>query len=215
MRSRAVGFMALSALGFSAMSVLVKLAAREMPTGEIVLARAVITLVISYALVRRAGLSPWGNERKRLFLRGVLGFSGLGFYYLSLARLRLAEATTLQNTVPVVTALLAWWMLGERVGWAGAFALVCGLGGVALVARPAGTGDAAGIACALAAAVSSSLAYVTVRRLSATEHPLVIVLWSPLVAPPLAIPWAAADCVWPTAQGWLLLLGIGAATQVG
>ena len=34
-------------------------------------------------------------------------------------------------------------------------------------------------------------------------------------ATPLAIPWAAADCVWPSAHGWLLLAGIGAATQVG
>lgn len=215
MRSRAVGYMALSALGFSAMSVLVKLAAREMPTGEIVLARAIITLGLSFWLVRRAGLSPWGTQRGKLIVRGFLGFSGLAFYYLSLARLPLAEATTLQNTVPVLTALLAWWMLGEQVGWSAAFALACGLGGVALVARPSGAGDAAGIACALAAAASSSFAYVTVRQLSRTEHPLVIVLYFPLVATPLAIPWAAADCVWPTAHGWLLLLGIGVATQVG
>jgi drug/metabolite transporter (DMT)-like permease len=215
MRSRAVGYMALSALGFSAMSVLVKLAAREMPTGEIVLARAIITLGLSFWLVRRAGLSPWGTQRGKLIVRGMLGFSGLAFYYLSLARLPLAEATTLQNTVPVLTALLAWWLLGEQVGWSAAFALACGLGGVALVARPAGTGDAAGIACALAAAASSSFAYVTVRQLSRTEHPLVIVLYFPLVATPLAIPWAAADCVWPTAHGWLLLAGIGVATQVG
>jgi hypothetical protein len=54
MRSRAVGYMALSALGFSAMSVLVKLAARELPTGEIVLARAAVKLGLSFALVRRA-----------------------------------------------------------------------------------------------------------------------------------------------------------------
>jgi drug/metabolite transporter (DMT)-like permease len=207
--------MALSALGFSVMSVLVKLAARELPTGEIVLARATVTLALSFVLVRRAGLSPWGTQRGRLLVRGILGFSGLAFYYLSLARLPLAEATTLQNTVPVLTALLAWWLLAEPIGWAAAFAIACGLGGVALVARPAGEGDVVGIACALAAAVSSSLAYVTVRKLSRTEHPLVIVLYFPLVAMPLAIPWAAADSVWPSPHGWLLLAGIGAATQVG
>jgi len=215
MRSRAAGYMALSAFGFSVMSVLVKLAARELPTGEIVLARAIVTLVLSFVLVRRAGLSPWGTQRGKLLVRGILGFSGLAFYYLSLARLPLAEATTLQNTVPVLTALLAWWLLGEQVGLAAAFAIACGLGGVMLVARPSGEGDVVGIACALAAAASSSLAYVTVRQLSRTEHPLVIVFYFPLIATPLAIPWAAADCVWPTAHGWLLLAGIGAATQVG
>jgi len=195
----------------------VKLAARELPIGEIVLARAVITLVLSFVLVRRAGLSPWGTRRGGLVFRGLLGFSGLAFYYLSLVRLPLAEATTLQNLVPVVTALLAWRLLGERVGWAGAFALLCGVGGVLLVARPFGaaSGDGVGVACALAAAVSSSIAYVTVRELSRTEHPLVIVLYFPLVATPLAIPWAAAHSVWPSAAGWALLGLIGVATQVG
>jgi drug/metabolite transporter (DMT)-like permease len=207
--------MALSALGFSAMSMMVKLAARELPTGEIVLARAVITLAISYVLVRRAGLAPSGKQTRWLFVRGGLGFAALALYYLSLVRLPLAEATTLQNTIPVLTALLAWWLLGEKVGRAGLFALACGLGGVLLVARPAGDGNLVGVACALAGAVGSSLAYVTVRKLSRTEHPLVIVLYFPLVAAPLAIPWAAADCRWPTLHGWLLLAGIGACTQVG
>jgi drug/metabolite transporter (DMT)-like permease len=215
MQTRASAYMALSALGFSVMALLVKLAARELPTGEIVLARAVVTLVLSYVLVRRAGLSPWGTQRGKLVVRGILGFSGLAFFYLSLARLPLAEATTLQNTIPVLTALLAWWLLGEPVGWAAAFAIACGVGGVLLVARPAGNGDAVGVACALAAAVSSSLAYVTVRQLSRTEHPLVIVFYFPLVATPLAIPWAAAHSVLPSARGWLLLAGIGAATQLG
>jgi drug/metabolite transporter (DMT)-like permease len=207
--------MALSALGFSVMSVLVQIAGRELPTGEIVLVRAVITLVISLALVARAGLPPWGTQRRKLVVRGALGFGGLALYYLALARLPLADATTLQNTTPVLTALLAWWLLGERVGWAAAFALACGLGGAALVARPTGGGDAFGAACALAGACSSSLAYVTVRQLARTEHPLVIVLYFPLVATPLAIPWAAAQWVWPSAHGWLVLAGLGAATQVG
>ena len=207
--------MALSALGFSVMAVLVKLAARELPTGEIVLVRALVTLALSFALVRRAGLSPWGTQRGKLLVRGVLGFSGLAFFYLSLVRLPLAEATTLQNTVPVLTALLAWWLLGEQVGLAASFAIACGIGGVLLVARPSGGGDLVGVGCALAAAASSSFAYVTVRQLSKTEHPLVIVFYFPLVATPLAIPWAAADSVWPTAHGWLLLAGIGCATQVG
>jgi drug/metabolite transporter (DMT)-like permease len=207
--------MALSALGFSGMSVFVQIAERELPTGEIVLVRAVITLVLSLALVLRAGLSPWGTQYWRLVVRGMLGFAGLALYYLSLARLPLADATTLQNTTPVLTALLAWWLLDERVGWAVAFALACGLAGAVLVARPTGGGDTVGAACALVGACSSSFAYVTVRQLARTEHPLVIVFYFPLVATPLAIPWAAAEWVWPSGHGWLVLAGLGIATQVG
>jgi drug/metabolite transporter (DMT)-like permease len=219
MSSRGVLYMALSALSFSVMSALVKLASETLPTGEIVLARGVLTLVLSYLMVKRAGLSPWGTQRGRLLLRGLLGSAALAGYYLALARLPLADATTLHFTQPLMTAMLAWWLLGERVGWAAAFAIACGLGGVLLVVHPGvpldSGADPAGVAIALMSAIFSSLAYVTVRQLAKTEHPLVIVFYFPLVTTPLVLPWAAAEWVWPSASAWLLLAGIGVTTQLG
>ena len=93
-----------AALGFSAMSVLVKIASARLPTGELVLARALVTLVVSYAMLRQAGLAPWGNSRSKLILRGLLGFGGLSLYYLSLAYLPLADATVIHQTTPLWTA---------------------------------------------------------------------------------------------------------------
>ena len=205
-----------SALGFSVMSVLVKVASQRLPTGEIVLARAVVTLVISYAMVLRAGLHPWGTNKRGLVFRGVLGFGGLTFYYLAIAHLPLADATTIQNTTPVLTAVLAWWILRESIGWTTAFAIACGIGGVLLIVHPSGAGlDPLGVGVALAAATTSAIAYVTVRQLARTEHPLVIVFYFPLVATPLAVPWAVATWVTPQPIDWLLLVAIGIATQVG
>jgi drug/metabolite transporter (DMT)-like permease len=59
------------------------------------------------------------------------------------------------------------------------------------------------------------VAYVTVRKLAQTEHPLVIVLFFPLVATPLALPWMLASFVWPQPIDWLLLVAIAATTQTG
>lgn len=216
MPSRGMLYMAASAFGFSVMSALVKLASPHIPTGEIVLARAIVTLAISYVMVRRAGLSPWGNNRPKLAFRGALGFAALACYYIGLARLPLADATTLQNTIPLITTLLAWWILKERVGWTTAIAIACGIGGVLLVAQPGGgEHDAVGALIVLGGACLSSLAYVTVRQLSRTEHPLVIVFFFPLVAAPLAVPWAAWDFRVPAPYELLLLVAIGIATQVG
>ncbi len=214
--SRGVSYMMASALGFSVMSVLVKVASQRLPTGEIVLARAVVTLVISYAMVVRAGLHPWGTNKRGLVFRGVLGFGGLTFYYLAIAHLPLADATTIQNTTPLLTAVLAWWILRESIGWSTAFAIACGIGGVLLIVHPSGAGlDPLGVGVALAAATTSAIAYVTVRQLSRTERPLVIVFYFPLVATPLAVPWAVATWVTPQPIDWLLLVAIGIATQVG
>jgi len=213
---RGVAYMVASALGFSAMSLLVKIASARLPTGEIVLARAVVTLVVSYAMVRRAELPLWGTNRSGLVLRGVLGFGGLTLYYLSLAYLPLADATTLHQITPLFTSVLAWWVLRERIGWATLVAIALGITGVSLIVHPSGAGlDPLGIAVGLGATLCAATAYVTVRQLARTEHALVIVFYFPLVATPLALPWAVATWVTPTPIEWLLLVAIGLATQVG
>lgn len=214
--SRGVLYMAASAFGFSVMAMLVKLASARLPTSEIVFARALITLGISYGMVRRAGLAPWGNQRLSLVLRGLLGFGGLTGYYIAITRLPLADATILQNATPLLTAVLAWWLLGEDIGWPTALAIACSIAGVTLIVRPTGDGlDPIGVGAGLCAVTCSSIAYVTVRKLVRTEHPLVIVFYFPLVATPLALPWALTSFVMPQPIDWLLLVALAAATQVG
>lgn len=214
--SRGALYMIASAFGFSVMALLVKLESPRLPTGEIAFVRALFTLPLSYWMVRRAGLSVYSPAWPRLVVRGLLGFGGLTFYYLAIAHLPLADATTIQNATPLLTAVLAWWLLDERIGWSTAIAIAVGIAGVLLIVHPSGAGlDVAGVAYALGAVTCSSVAYVTVRQLSRTVHPLVIVLYFPLVAAPLALPWAAYDFVTPAAIDWLALIAIGITTQVG
>jgi len=214
--SRGVVYMAASALGFSGMGLLVKLASPRLPTGEIVFARAVVTLVLSYGMLRRADLSPWGTARMGLAFRGLLGFGGLSTYYLAIAHLPLADATTIQNSTPLITAVLAWWLLDERFGWSTAFAIACGIAGVMLIVHPSGAGlDPVGVGYGLGSVICASVAYVTVRKLAQTEHPLVIVFYFPLVATPLALPWLIVSFTMPGLIDWLLLVAIGVTTQIG
>lgn len=213
-RLTGVVYMAASALFFSGMSALVKIAGSRLPPQEIVLVRVVMTLGLSWWMVRRAGLSPWGTRRAALVLRGLLGFSALSCYYWTLTRMPLAEATTIHHMAPLFTALGAWMLLGERAGLAAIVAIVLGLAGVALVARPGGGElDPVAVAVALAGALASGAAYVTVRTLSRHEDPLVIVFYFPLVALPLAIPWSLPVWLWPTPREWLVLAGVGVLTQ--
>jgi len=216
-----VRYMAASALAFSIMSALVKAAGERLPSQEIVLARAVVALVLSGALLHRAGISPWGHQRGLLLLRGMFGFLGLLCVFYSLTHLPLAEATVIQYLHPVFTGILAALVLGERGGRTLTFGVVLSLVGVAAVAKPAAlwaggsTLPPLALAAALGGAFFSACAYVLVRRLAATEHPLVIVFYFPLVAAPAALPAVIPIWVWPEGFEWLLLLGVGIATQVG
>lgn len=211
-----------SALAFSGMSALVKVAGDRLPSVEIVLVRGVVTLALSFWAVHRAGLSPWGNDRKGLLLRGLLGSAGLHCYFFAVTRLPLADATVIQLTNPLLVAIGAAVFLREPLRRVDLAAIALGLFGVVLVSRPTflfGGAERAldpiGLAVAIAGACFSAAVYVVVRRLRATEHPLVVVLQFPLLTVPLTLPFAVPQWIWPTPVEWLVLLGIGVLTQLG
>jgi len=214
--------MMLSALAFSAMTMLVKLVGQRIPSQEIVFARALVSLVLSWSLLRRAGVSPWGHDRLWLWIRGGLGFAGLSCVFAAVTHLPLAEATVLQYLHPAITALLAAFFLGEALTVRLMIATATSLVGVVLVARPsvvfgadAASLDPLWVAVAIAGAAFSAAAYVVVRRLGQREDPLVIVFYFPLVTVPAALPTMWPDFVWPRGIEWALLLGVGLATQIG
>jgi drug/metabolite transporter (DMT)-like permease len=215
-------FMLTSALAFSLMSVLVKIVGQRIPSQEIVLARAIVSLVLSVALLRHAGVPLWGHDRALLCLRGVFGFLGLSCVFYSVTHLPLAEATVIQYLHPSFTALLAALFLAEAISPLFVLTSAISLAGVVLVAKPGflfGSPEIElpplGLAAAIGGAFFSGCAYVTVRKLSAREHPLVIVFYFPLVAVPATLPTLIGRFVWPEGIEWLLLAAIGVATQIG
>jgi drug/metabolite transporter (DMT)-like permease len=227
---RAALAMVASALGFSLMAVCVKRVSGRIPVAEVMLARAGVSVLLSWWMVRRAGVNPWGNRRGLLVWRGVIGSVALFCVYAALARLPLAEATLLQYLYPTFTALLAWALLGERFGPRLIPAIALGWLGVLLMLRPSVVPEApgvgasltlaaglplGGVAFAVAGALLTALAYVSVRSLGSSEHPLVIVLYFPLVAIPLSLPLVLLDPVLPTPSELAWLLGVGVFTQLG
>lgn len=220
--------MVASALAFSLMTVAVKVVGERLPSQEIVLARAIVSLVLSYGLLRRAGVATLGTRRGLLALRGVCGFLGLSCVFYAVTHLPLAEATVLQYLHPTFTALIAAVALRERIGFGTTAASLLSLLGVVLVARPEWLtgalvpGAHAGpplaplaLAAAIGGAFFSGAAYVVVRRLARTEHPLVIVLYFPLITVPATLPTLIGGIVWPSGVEWLWLLAIGVLTQIG
>ncbi len=216
-------YMAAAAFFFSIMSMLVKYAGSiGFPSQTLVLARAVVTLVLSIAWLRVAGLPMLGNRKGLLLLRGTTGTLALMCFYYAITTLSLADATIIQYTNPLMTALLAALVLSERIErWQLAGALVS-VTGIVLVARPTflfGTGaehlPLIPVVVASIGAVLSAVSYVAVRELRKTDHPMVIIAWFPFVAVPAVLPFVLVDLRIPTGWEWLLLIGIGVATQAG
>ncbi len=221
-----------SALSFSLMGVCVKALGGRIPVGEVVLARSAVSLMLSVAMLRQAGLNPWGERRGLLVLRGVIGTGALLCVFAALAQLPLAPATVLQYLQPTFTAVLAWLVLRERIGLRMLLAALLGWLAVLALSNPnelmALLGPLGrwlgqrqqplpweGVLLAIAGALLSACAYVSVRALGRTEHPLVIVFYFPLVGLVLTLPLVALQPVWPTAWEVLALVGVGLFTQLG
>ena len=225
----------LAALSFSLMTVCVKGAGHRLPVAEVVLARALVSLALSWWMLRRLAINPWGRRRRLLALRGLLGSVALACVYEAVMRLPLATATLLQYLYPTFTALLAWLSLGEQLSRRLLLGCGCGWLGVLVVAQgtnPAmadlslwqllpqplawsGSPALIGLLLGLLGALLTALAYVSVRELGRSEHPLVIVFWFPLMSLPLSLPWVLHDPVRPSAIELLWLLGVGLFTQLG
>lgn len=217
--SLGVRHMLLSAFYFSVMSLLVRAASR-LPSHELVLARATVCLILSYLWLRSAGVSPWGNHRPALLLRGLFGTIALLCFYYALVTLPLAEGVVLLYTSPIFTAALAAVLLDEPVTGRLLAAIACCAAGVLAIARPAilfGGGDdvsTLGVAVGFIGAMFSAGVSVLIRRVRGRDDPLVIVFYFPLVAVPVSLPFAIATWVWPTPIEWLMMLGFGVATQL-
>jgi len=219
---RGFWYVVASAFAFSIMTSLVKVAGERLPSQEVVAARAAVSLVLSWWMVRRAGLSPWGTHRRLLFFRGLLGYLALSCVFHSVAVMPLADATVIQYLYPLFTALLATALLGERPTIRIAVAGVASLAGVALVAKPsflfgsvATAPSLVDVTIAVAGAFFTAVAYVGVKKLTELEHPLVIVFYFPLVTLPATLPALAHSAVMPQGWEWLALAGVGVATQAG
>ena len=207
---------------FSVMSVFAKLAGERLPTMELVLARVVVTLVMSWWAIKSLGLYPWGNNRKLLLMRGFAGFMGLSCYFYAINHLPLADATVIQFCNPMLAALIAVFALREPLRGTDVIATVLSMAGVVLVAQPTflfarGTPlDPVAVVIGIVGAIFSAISYVVIRRLGSTEHHMVVVFYFPLVTGPASLPLLAVEgVVLPQGIEWVFLLGIGVAAQLG
>jgi len=201
------------------MSALIKLAAeRGIHLLEIMFWRQALTIPIALSWVlATSGIGSLKTRRPGThFLRGLYGTIGMVLNFGAVILLPLAEATTINFTVPIWAVLLSIVLLREHVGpwrWS---AVILGFAGILLIAQPGGGHfPLYGALVALGGAFMIALISIQIADLNRTEMPLTIVFYFALFSAPLtalALPFVATA---HDAQGWLLLLGIGLAGALG
>lgn len=217
-----VRYMVLSALGFALMATTVKMVSEYgVPLFEIVAARAIVSLLLSYGDIKRKGISVWGNNKPLLVARGSVGAFALICVYYAVTTLPLAEATILQYLHPVFTAVLAVFFLKERVAPSTLVCIVFCIVGLLFIVQPSfisgvpSSLPSFSVFMAVLGASGSAIAYVIVKKLSVTEDSSVIIFYFPLVALPISLVLLGDDFMMPSLWVTFLLVLIGVFTQVG
>lgn len=213
MLSKGVVNMLLATFVFATMNVFVKMVPR-IPAVEVVFFRSLISLVISAGFLYAQGIPLLGKNYKYLILRGVAGAVALILYFITLQKIPLASAVTIQFLSPIFTTVLGIFLVGERVlKWQWLFFIMAFIGVIIIQGFDPRINPLYFI-MGMVSAFAAGLAYNFIRKINVTEHPLVIVMYFPLVTLPITGIYCLFFWVQPEGIEWLYLLLIGLLTQV-
>lgn len=210
--SRAVLYLLIATSLFSVINLGVKVL--PLPASEIVVFRAGISFLLCLWFLKRKKVPLAGKNKGVLFLRGLFGTLALFGIFLILQKIPLAIAMTLINLTPILTVVIAHFVLKEKaspIQWA---LLLLAFAAVPLIRGGLEPVPFIWILVGLLSALGASIAYTCVRVLRVSEDPLVVILYFPLVTLPLIGPVAASQWQTPVGHQWWLLLGIGLLTQM-
>ncbi|MFD2265267.1 DMT family transporter [Lacibacterium aquatile] len=196
--------------GFASMDAIAKHLTGRVEPAMILWTRFAVMFLVMSVLWRRdlRRIPPLLRDRMVIFRSLMPLGSGL-FAILSLQRLPLFDATALFYTAPLVTVLLAVWFLKERISRTKLIAVLCGFGGMLLIARPGGALFGCTILLPLACALCFAGNQILTRLVRGYDGRQLLLAGAliGLIAASLPLPflWRTPDLA---AFGWMALAGV-------
>ena len=213
-----IGFMLAAMASLPMIDVFAKyLGQMGVPVLQIVWARMTFGTAVTLPFaVQAAGSAALRPERPvyHLFRASFLILATYTFF-LSLKYLPIADALAIFFVQPLIVVVLSALVLGERVGprrWA---AVVVGFIGTMIIIRPGFGTVTPGTWLALAAGTSLAVYFVMTRRISGSAKAMVTTFQTNAIGMILAS--IAMPFVWvtPSAQQWLMFVGLGLVATIG
>ena len=189
--ARVVLWMVGALLSFSVMAVSIReLAKAGLSIFEILAIRSGVALVVLLILLAaRPQLRMHALPRRMSLnlLRNTVHYGSQYAWALSLTMLPLATVFALEFTMPAWTALLAVWLLHEKMTPSRLGVVVFGLIGVLVILRPGIASFNPAALLVLGAAVGYAVTMITTKQLTMTETTFGIVFWMAVIQLPLSL----------------------------
>jgi len=194
------------------MAVAGREATRTLHVFQIMEMRSLLGFVLLWPLVHASGgMRALRTARLgRQVARNAVHYAAQFCWFFALTLIPLAQVVAIEFTMPIWTALLAVWFLGERLGTARVVAVALGVVGVAVIVRPGVDHVEPGQLIALGAAVGFAISILLVKSLTRTDSAVAIIFWMLVVqsligAVPAAFVWRTPSAaVWP----WIVVIAL-------
>ena len=186
-----------------------------LPTMEIVFFRCLVAGAFCLVGLKQAGKHWAGNDKLALIMRGVFGTLALSLFFLTVQKIPLASAMTIQYLSPIFTAVIAIFFLGEKVKYLQWVFYAIAFSGVLLIKNFDPRVSLLYLTLGIISAFGSGAAYNIVRKLRDSEHPLVIILYFQIVGIVVSLPFFLFEWKMPSLIDWFYLFSIGVFSQLG
>lgn len=210
-------YMAISALSFSIMDVLVKLMSSIYPTGEIIFFRGFFGLIpIIFIIPRDRYKNFFQTTKLKLHLtRAIIGAIAMIGIYLGVKFLPLADAITITFAAPVFATIFSMIILKEQVRMYRWAAIIIGLLGVVVVLKPGTDMFSVYSLFPILFCVGFGIIAVLIKKLSETEPDYLIAIYFTLTLIAVGACSLFFQFVLPKFQDLLALVAIGIAGSTG
>jgi len=205
---KAVYFMLLSTLAFTAMNGLLKFLT-SYSAYQMVFFRSLGSLVFTFGFLLSRGIPVLGTHRKLLVLRGLVGSTSMVLFFMALHYIPLGSAVGLRYIAPIFAAIFAILLLREVVKPIQWLFFVISFLGVLVLKGMDRSIPLIGMVLVLVSSVFSGLVYIIIRRIGSREHPVVIVNYFMCIAAIIGGTGAIFNWKTPVGIDWLLLLSLG------
>jgi drug/metabolite transporter (DMT)-like permease len=209
-----IGAMLAAMAAFVVNDAMMKLAAADLPTGQVIFLRGLIVVPVLAALMLTSA-TPTTLEMLRrpgILARCVAEVAAAVLYLSALFHMPIAECTAILQFTPLALTAGAALFLGAPVGWRRWLATLVGLIGVLIIIRPGASAFNPYAALALLSVVFIAARDLITRRLG-KDVPTIVIAFTSTAAVAVSslglLPFETWQ--WPSSAAMLALLGASAA----
>ncbi|MDY0051291.1 MAG: DMT family transporter [Aliarcobacter sp.] len=163
--NKGIQYMLYASVLFAFMGAAAKELSDSMSSVEVVFFRNIFGVLLISISIYNSPLKQIGGKFWLLVFRGMAGFIALLFFFYNIAEISLGEAMTFSKTSTIFTAILAYFLLKEKLGIKGWIGVFVGFIGIVFITEFDGSSLEKTDYLGILSGVGAALAYTSVREL--------------------------------------------------